>query len=254
MEATGSGRNPEQTAGYATRTKPSSVTLTFSSVIASRALRLLIDAAGERDTHSILTSPPATAFVPGHCPLRASERERESESESEKTAGKSSIVGGKKKVFRNGGEKERRNECSLEEKRKKNMIRSAFEQRMIPIESYVDYYFFSLLLLFCYLEKEKNSGKEKKEMYSLRSMRIIWIELYVVLLFSSLRLKRREGIKKKCFLSVPPREVTVRNSCVKLSANLAQRDTKSRRCSLYENRDVDIMLDSILNALRDSVL
>ena len=145
MEATGSGRNPEQTAGYATRTKPSSVTLTFSSVIASRALRLLIDAAGERDTHSILTSPPATAFVPGHCPLRASEREREnksesesereraserererarerereSESESEKTAGKSSIVGGKKKVFRNGGEKERRNECSLEEKRKK---------------------------------------------------------------------------------------------------------------------------------------
>ena len=83
MEATGSGRNPEQTAGYATRTKPSSVTLTFSSVIASRALRLLIDAAGERDTHSILTSPPATAFVPGHCPLRASERERENKSESE---------------------------------------------------------------------------------------------------------------------------------------------------------------------------
>lgn len=78
----------------------------------------------------------------------------------------------------------------------------------------------------------------------------------MVLLFSSLRLKRREGIKKKKkrFLSVPPREVTVRNSCVKLSANLAQRDTKSRRCSLYENRDVDIMLDSILNALRDSVL
>lgn len=139
-------------------------------------------------------------------------------------------------------------------KKKKKMIRSAFEQRMIPIESYVDYYFFSLLLLFCYLEKEKNSAKEKKEMYSLRSMRIIWIELYVVLLFSCLRLKRREGIKKKCFLSVPPREVTVRNSCVKLSANLAQRDTKSRRCSLYENRDVDIMLDSILNALRDSVL
>ena len=141
MEATGSGRNPEQTAGYATRTKPSSVTLTFSSVIASRALRLLIDAAGERDTHSILTSLPATAFVPGHCPLRASERERENksesesererararerenkserarESESEKTAEKSSIVGGKKKVFRNGGEKERRNECSLEEKK-----------------------------------------------------------------------------------------------------------------------------------------
>lgn len=28
-------------------------------------------------------------------------------------------------------------------------------------------------------------------------MRIIWIELYVVLLFSCLRLKRREGIKKK---------------------------------------------------------
>ena len=84
MEATGSGRNPEQTAGYATRTKPSSVTLTFSSVIASRALRLLIDAAGERDTHSILTSPPATAFVPGHCPLRASERERENKSESER--------------------------------------------------------------------------------------------------------------------------------------------------------------------------
>ena len=137
MEATGSGRNPEQTAGYATRTKPSSVTLTFSSVIASRALRLLIDAAGERDTHSILTSPPATAFVPGHCPLRASERERENkseserarasesererESESEKTAEKSSIVGGKKKVFRNGGEKERRNECSLEEKKKKKI-------------------------------------------------------------------------------------------------------------------------------------
>ena len=219
MEATGSGRNPEQTAGYATRTKPSSVTLTFSSVIASRALRLLIDAAGERDTHSILTSPPATAFVPGHCPLRASERERENksesesererararerenkserarESESEKTAGKSSIDWWKEKSvskWRRKGEKKR-----MQSGRKKNMIRSAFEQRMIPIESYVDYYFFSLLLLFCYLEKEKNSGKEKKEMYSLRSMRIIWIELYVVLLFSCLRLKRREGIKKK---------------------------------------------------------
>lgn len=58
--------------------------------------------------------------------------------------------------------------------------------------------------------------------------------------------------KSNAFFRFFPRE-KVRNSCVKLSANLAQRDTKSRRCSLYENRDVDIMLDSILNTLRDSV-
>lgn len=72
------------------------------------------------------------------------------------------------------------------------MIRLAFEQGTIPIESYVDYYFFFV---------EKNSAKLKKNgMYRLRSMRIIWIELYVVLLLSS-RLKRRKGKERKDYFS-----------------------------------------------------
>lgn len=65
-------------------------------------------------------------------------------------------------------------------------------------------------------------------MYRLRPMRIIWIELYVVLLLSS-RLKRRKGKERKdyfssdqisneiykypfdekCFSPVSPREVTL---------------------------------------------
>ena len=118
MEATGSGRNPEQTAGYATRTKPSSVTLTFSSVIASRALRLLIDAAGERDTHSILTSPPATAFVPGHCPLRASERERENKSESERARARERERARESERARARAKKPRENRRSLVERKK----------------------------------------------------------------------------------------------------------------------------------------
>lgn len=56
-------------------TKPSSVTLTFSSVIATRA-PITNRHHGERDTHSILTSPAATRarrvhVFTGHCPTRA---------------------------------------------------------------------------------------------------------------------------------------------------------------------------------------
>lgn len=72
----GSSDVTRNTRGCATRTKPSSVTLTFSSVIAVRALRLLIDAAGERDTHSILTSTAVTRARRVYGPLSASGREK----------------------------------------------------------------------------------------------------------------------------------------------------------------------------------
>lgn len=72
----GSSDVTRNTRGCATRTKPSSVTLTFSSVIAVRALRLLIDAAGERDTHSILTSTAVTRAHRVYGPLSASGREK----------------------------------------------------------------------------------------------------------------------------------------------------------------------------------
>lgn len=63
---------------------------------------------------------------------------------------------------------------------------------MIPIESYVGYYFF-LFSFYCYLEKEKNSAKlkkkkKKKGRYSLRTTRIVWIELLL-----SSYLKRKKG-------------------------------------------------------------
>lgn len=64
-------------------------------------------------------------------------------SERERGKNRGKIAGGKKEAFRDGREKERGNECTLEGKKKgKKMIRLAFEQGTIPIESYVDYYFF----------------------------------------------------------------------------------------------------------------
>lgn len=70
---------------------------------------------------------------------------------------------------------------------------------MIPIESYVGYYFF-LFSFYCYLEKEKNSAKlkkkKKKGRYSLRTTRIVWIEL---LLSSYLKRKKRKGFRKIIF-------------------------------------------------------